>query len=133
MQQLKLLILSLFFQQFAIAQQFNYTNFTTSQGLPSSEVYDILQDHKGYMWFATDHGVARYNGKEFTPYTIANGLLDNTVLRMTEDSKGRIWFLSQSNEICYWQNDSIYKSPLSNLFRANIIGSNYVVSSFFID
>jgi ligand-binding sensor domain-containing protein len=133
MQQFKILLFAIFFQQFAIAQQFNYTNFTTSQGLPSSEVYDILQDRKGYMWFATDQGVARYNGKEFTTYTIANGLLDNTVLRMAEDSKGRIWFMSHNNEICYWQNDSIYKSPLSDLFRANIIGTQNVVSAFFID
>ena len=130
---IRLLIFFLFFQQLSIAQQFNYTNFNTSQGLPSSEVYDLLQDRKGYMWFATDQGVARYNGKEFTTYTIANGLLDNTVLRMAEDSKGRIWFVSHSNEICYWQDDSIYKSPLSDLFLAKIAGVSEVVFSFFID
>jgi hypothetical protein len=133
MQQLKLLIFFLFFQQFVVAQQFNYTNISTAQGLPCSEIYDILQDKKGYMWFATDQGVARYDGKEFTTYTTADGLLDNTVFRMAEDSKGRIWFASQSNELCYWQNDSIYKSILSDLFRSKVSTSQDVTYNFFID
>jgi hypothetical protein len=133
MQQFKLLIFFLSFQQFLVAQQFNFININTSQGLPCSEVYDILQDKKGYMWFATDQGVARYDGKEFTTYTTADGLLDNTVFRMAEDSKGRIWFASQSNELCYWQNDSIYKSILSDLFRSKVSSSQDLAYNFFID
>ncbi|HNO71277.1 MAG TPA: two-component regulator propeller domain-containing protein, partial [Bacteroidia bacterium] len=60
-----------------VAQQFNFSNIGTDRGLPSSEVYYVLQDHKGYMWFATTYGVCRYNGKRFTTYTTAQGLTDN--------------------------------------------------------
>src|SRR3569832_522018 len=109
----RLLLFFLLFYQIAISKQFNYTSFTTTMGLPSSEVYCILQDKAGYMWFSTDHGVCRYNGKEFTTYTTADGLLDYTVLRMCEDKKGNIWFASQSNELCYWHKGSIYKTPAS--------------------
>ena len=84
------------------------------------------------MWFATDHGVARYNGKEFKSYTISDGLLDNTVLRMCEDRKGRIWFVSQSNELCYWQNDSICTTPASDAFRSQTNSYN-VVSRIYLD
>jgi ligand-binding sensor domain-containing protein len=128
----RLTIVLLFFQQFLIAQQFNYVNIGTDDGLPSSEVYDILQDKKGYMWFATDHGVARYNGKEFTKYTTSSGLLDNTVFRMCEDSKGWIWFVSQSNEVCYWENNVIHKAPVSDLIHAKL-NSRDIIQFFYID
>jgi ligand-binding sensor domain-containing protein len=129
---IRLTIFFFFFQQLLIAQQFNCINITTDDGLPSSEVYDILQDKKGYMWFATDHGVARYNGKEFTKYTTSNGLLDNTVFRMCEDSKGRIWFVSQSNEICYLENNVIHKPPVSDLIHAKL-DSRDIMRYFYID
>ena len=132
MSTIRLTIFFLFFQQFLIAQQFSFINITTDDGLPSSEVYDILQDKKGYMWFATDHGVARYNGKEFFTYTTANGLLDNTVFRMCEDSKGRIWFVSQSNEVCYWESNAIHTSPVSNLIH-NKLTSWDIIRYFYVD
>jgi hypothetical protein len=100
--------LFVFAQQFLSAQQFSYKNFNTDNGFPSSEVYSILQDKMGYMWFGTDHGVARYNGEEFTIYTTADGLVDNTILRMVEDSKGRIWIFGHNNETCYWENGHIF-------------------------
>ena len=39
-----------------------FTHFTPQNGLPSSEVYQVVCDQMGYLWFATDHGLARYNG-----------------------------------------------------------------------
>jgi ligand-binding sensor domain-containing protein len=120
MQQFKLLILFLFFQQFIIAQQFNYTTITTTQGLPSTETYAVLKDKRGYVWFATDHGLARYNGKEFTTYNFSDGLTDNTVLRMCEDNKGRIWFVTHSNELFYWEGGKIHKTSLSKLLSITL-------------
>ncbi len=123
-------IIALFFQSNATAQQFNYINITNKQGLPSSGVFSILQDKQGYMWFATDHGAARYNGKEFITYTFADGLTDNTILRMCEDHKGRIWFALQSNEICYWENGKIYKIPLSKLLSTTLPGWANIITLY---
>jgi ligand-binding sensor domain-containing protein len=128
----RLLLFFLFLQQLLVAQQFSYKNIIAADGLPSSEVYDILQDKKGYMWFATNHGVARYNGKEFTNYTTEDGLLDNTVFRMCEDSKGRIWFVSQSNEVCYCENGIIKKAPISGILHHKLRSAD-VIRRFYID
>jgi hypothetical protein len=132
MSAIRLLLFLLFFQQLSIAQQFAYKNITTTDGLPSSEVYDILEDKKGYMWFATNNGVARYNGKEFINYTTEDGLVDNTIFRMCEDSKGRVWFVSQSNEVCYWENNAIKTTPISGLVH-NKLRSADVIRRFYID
>ena len=65
-----------------------YENFTTKDGLPSMEVYYSFQDSKGYMWFATDRGLAKYNGDKFVANTVKYGLTSNTVFKIEEDDIG---------------------------------------------
>ena len=63
------LLIFLFNSFFTHAQDEIYRNYTVEDGLPSSEVYYSFQDSKGYMWFATDAGVSRFNGYEFENFT----------------------------------------------------------------
>ncbi|MCC6838432.1 MAG: hypothetical protein IT234_07845, partial [Bacteroidia bacterium] len=51
-----------------VAQHPFYHTITDEDGLPSSEVYQIIQDSKGYMWIGCDAGLYRYNGFEFKAY-----------------------------------------------------------------
>ena len=90
------------------AQSPVYKNYTVNDGLPSQVVYCALQDHQGYMWFGTDAGVSRFDGKEFQNYTNIDGLSDNEVLKVYEDSKNRIWFLMLNGTLSYYQDGSIY-------------------------
>lgn len=60
-------------------------------------MYNMIQDKKGYLWFATDNGVFRYDGKDFTRYSTENGLPDNDVLSVEEDQLGRIWIACYNN------------------------------------
>jgi ligand-binding sensor domain-containing protein len=86
----------------------NFRNYTIADGLPSNETYHVLQDKSGYMWFSTDGGVCRFDGKKMTKYTTDDGLVDNVVFRMAEDSKGRIWFSTLSGKVNYYYNGRIY-------------------------
>src|ERR1700739_2211142 len=65
-------------------------NYGVKDGIPSSEVYNSMQDSKGYMWFATDKGVSRFDGYTFHNYSTVDGLADNTIFDCQEDYKGRI-------------------------------------------
>jgi ligand-binding sensor domain-containing protein len=103
------LFASILFPSFSNAQQPVFKNFQVKDGLPSSEVYDVFQDSKGYMWFCTDKGVSRYDGYSFRNYSTENGLPDNTVFGAFEDHKGRIWFRSMTGKISYFLGDSIYR------------------------
>lgn len=42
---------------------FHFIHITTENGLPSNTVRDITQDKSGFMWFATDGGLVRFDGK----------------------------------------------------------------------
>lgn len=52
------------------AQQKNFTfdYITNNNGLTHNTVYDICQDNKGFMWFATETGLNRYDGQNIKQY-----------------------------------------------------------------
>lgn len=45
-----------------------FTHIGLEQGLSQSTVSDIVQDDRGYMWFATHDGLNKYDGYDFTVY-----------------------------------------------------------------
>ncbi len=106
------------------AQQPSYIQFSVNNGLPSNNVYYSIQDHNGYFWFATDKGVAKFNGYNFKVYTTNDGLSDNEVFDIYEDSKGRVWFSCYNGELCFYYNNKFYSrnncSYLSKISRSNI-------------
>jgi len=112
MQVFRFFVLACFFLvsivSIAYTQQYNYVQYTTKDGLAGSTVYDACQDQNGFIWFGTDNGVSRFDGKNFKNYTIEDGLPDNDVLVVKSDLKGRVWFGTFSREICYWYNGKIY-------------------------
>ena len=62
------------------SQNSQLQNFTTKEGLPQSQVYDIAQDSIGYLWLATQGGgLARFDGDEFTVFNEKKGLKSNFV------------------------------------------------------
>ena len=64
-------------------------HFDVDNGLPSSEVYRVHQDERGYIWMATDNGLVRYDGYEMKVFGTADGLPDNRVYHFTTLSDGR--------------------------------------------
>jgi ligand-binding sensor domain-containing protein len=57
----------------------SFTNLTSKLG--SHRFWDILEDQRGNLWFATiDSGVYNYNGKTFKHFTTREGLANNMVM-----------------------------------------------------
>jgi len=107
-------------------------HYTVDEGLPSSEVYYALQDSRGYMWFATDRGVSRFNGYEFENFSTKDGLSDNTVFLIFEDFKTRIWYCTYSGRLSYFENDSIHTYKYNDKIAASI-QKNQIILSFHVD
>jgi ligand-binding sensor domain-containing protein len=102
-----------------------FRNFTVGDGLPSSEVYHVIQDKHGYMWFATDRGVSWFDGYTFHNYTLKDSLTDNTVLKLFEASDGKIWCSTFNHKLCYIDNGAVftyqYNSIIEDRIRDNAI------------
>lgn len=126
-------VVLLFLSQFIYAQFYQIRNFNAENGLASPEVYGLMQDSKGYIWFATDMGVSRYNGNEFENFSTENGLPDNTIFGFCEDVKGRVWFRSFSGKLSYFFNDSIYTLPCNLFLEKEVRKHAYVLTSIYVD
>lgn len=105
-----------------------FRQYSVEDGLPSSKIYQVKQDSKGYMWFATNNGVSRFNGYGFENFSIDDGLPDNTVFEIYEDKKGRIWFLTLTNKIFYYENDRMHVYRYNHIIDG--IEGDYVKTSF---
>ena len=46
----------------------SFGHLSVEDGLPHTNVYDMVQDHLGFLWFATEGGVAKYDGYGFTVF-----------------------------------------------------------------
>ena len=77
----------------------------------------MYQDKEGFIWFATETGLSRFDGTHFKKFTVADGLPDNTVVRILEDAKGRIWIAPFTNSICYYYRGKIYNQTNDSLLK----------------
>jgi ligand-binding sensor domain-containing protein len=51
----------------------SFTHFTEKDGLNSGNVYAMLEDSAGNIWFGSvDAGACRYDGKTFTNFSAIN-------------------------------------------------------------
>ncbi len=93
------LLISFFIVENSCSQINAYRQYTSKNGLPSSEVYDIVQDDFGFIWFSTDKGVSRYNGYEFENFDETDGLPQHVVFDFLKLPNGKIWCTTLSGEL----------------------------------
>lgn len=64
-------------------------HISTEDGLPNATIVDMLQDRKGYLWFATKQGLVRFDGRRFISRHSGNSQLSgnelNTLLLDPQD------------------------------------------------
>lgn len=78
--------------------QFNEIRFehiTKSDGLSQGSVYDIFQDHQGFLWFATQDGLNKYDGYQFKIYrndsNDSSSISNNWITEIAEDKDNNLW------------------------------------------
>jgi hypothetical protein len=111
------LFLFCFIPSFLAGQGYSYVNYNIKEGLAGSMVYCMVQDHDGFIWFGTETGLSRFDGKRFVNFTTFDGLPDNEIVRLFADSKNRVWIIPFQSKPCYYykgklctdQNDSLLK------------------------
>lgn len=90
---LRILVLLGMLFAFSVAngQTYFFDNYNVRDGLAQSNVYDLLQDHKGYVWMGTASGVSRFDGNSIMNFSKDNGLAENGVRTLCTDNNNAIW------------------------------------------
>lgn len=97
--------------------QDDYVRFhriTINDGLSLSSVYNIYQDSKGFMWFGTEDGLNKYDGRSITVYgatTYQHYILANKWIELVyEDKAGMIWLGSRGGLTMYNPRKGIFNT-----------------------
>ncbi|MGD1847544.1 MAG: histidine kinase [Salibacteraceae bacterium] len=101
------LLLLHFVPLWTAAQEPHALHYGVNEGMPSSETHGVIQDERGFIWFASDRGLVRYDGYEFKVYTTADGLPNDVVLWLEKDRRGRIWMHFLHEGLAYLEGDQI--------------------------
>ncbi|WP_164674110.1 sensor histidine kinase [Maribacter litoralis] len=105
-----LLVFCFFGTMYVAAQNSQLRAYTIADGLPQSQVYDIVQDEMGYLWLATQGGgLANFDGETFEVWNESDGLLSNYI------------------DVLYTANDSLFvgtRKGLSIKVKNNFLNFN---------
>lgn len=100
-----------------------FKNYTTKDGLANDRVTNIYEDKTGVIWFGTEGGASRYNGKSFQNFKMSkashvtegdsvhssayqnplpeNSWMHNDVNAIIEDKTGKFWFATRGYTFTY--------------------------------
>jgi ligand-binding sensor domain-containing protein/signal transduction histidine kinase len=84
----------------ARVKNLKFTHLTTNDGLSQGYVTAIVQDRRGFMWFATRDGLNRYDGNAFVVYknnpNDTGSLSSNFLQDLIEDDNGYLWIATNT-------------------------------------
>ncbi|MBL0112722.1 MAG: hypothetical protein IPP42_18540 [Saprospiraceae bacterium] len=113
-----LILLILILSKATISQHLSWRNFSTEQGLPGNEVYNVIQDRQGLLWFSTNQGICHFNGYEFIRPVDTSVQRGSEAFLMIEDPMGRIWFARPDASVWRIENDTIRAWKFNNLIAS---------------
>jgi ligand-binding sensor domain-containing protein/two-component sensor histidine kinase len=91
------------------ADRINYVHILSENGLSQNTVHSILQDREGFIWFATEDGLNKYDGYNFKVYKNnpqeKNSIPDNFIWTIYEDRSGTLWAGTNSEGLCKFERE----------------------------
>ncbi len=86
-------------------QELNFMNLSSREGLSSNIVNAILKDRYGYMWFATDDGLNKFDGSQVTVYRHNSddpgSMISSDIRDLYEDDRGNLWIGTGAGLVLY--------------------------------
>ncbi|MEP2448292.1 MAG: two-component regulator propeller domain-containing protein [Balneola sp.] len=122
---------------YAIAQDksVRFEQLTTADGLSQSTVNDILQDSRGFLWFATEDGLNRYDGYEFKVYrnnpNDSFSISGNQITTILEDENNSIWVGTRGGGLNHFDREKEQFTRFTHdIDNKKSISNNYVTDLY---
>jgi len=121
----RLLLLILFF--FAIAsygQEYKFAHLDNRNGLAGNEVVAIYKDSRGFLWFATNTGLNRFDGERIKTFNRSkDGTLGTSydgLKKIVEDEQGNLWMQGNKYVMFDWRNELLVNNTDSILEKIGL-------------
>jgi PAS domain S-box-containing protein len=114
------------------AQLITFRHYGVEDGISQSEIKRIFQDSEGYLWFATQNGLNKFDGYGFENFfydpTDKQSLSNNWIFDITEDSKGDIWLGTKEGLNRYNKKTGAF-TLMPHKLNDSIVADNFVYST----
>jgi signal transduction histidine kinase/ligand-binding sensor domain-containing protein/DNA-binding response OmpR family regulator len=107
-----------------------FNRLDVNNGLPSNEVSCIYKDKKGFMWFGTSAGIARFDGYEFCTFRHEVGdvpFSEEYILHITETADGNLWITYQDGKV------SVFNPRLNHFYTPEEVSAELNIRKVFHD
>ena len=108
--------------------QFN--RITVDDGLSQSHINWIMQDSQGFIWFATNGGLNRFDGTHFKIFTHdtndSSSISNNIINHIYEDEYGKLWISTQNGLNVYDKSVETFTWFINDINNPESLSSNQV-------
>jgi signal transduction histidine kinase len=124
---------------FSQQKNFRVNYYTTENGLPSNGIKGLQWDEQsGFLWTATEAGVSRFNGLDFSNFTIENTpfIEAERMLFLVKNNSGKIYTADQSGNILTIKNNTILPYRRYSEMMEPLLNKRFTISisdTFFND
>jgi len=118
----------LFISKISFPQNRDYEveSITTNDGLTNGSIREIIQDSKGFMWFATEGGLNRYDGYNVKLYDCKQSII-TTIFEDPADSGKILWIgTKQGGLFQFYKKSEKFIQYQHNADDPHSISNNYV-------
>ncbi|MCD6374094.1 MAG: response regulator [Caldisericaceae bacterium] len=102
--------------------------YTVDDGLPQSIVSALMQDSYGFLWIATNEGIAKFNGHSFEVFNEGSGYPFRLVTGIVEKNPGIFWISTIDKGIWQLSNKQAIKIKIDSTLQSDHI--NFLIKTF---
>ena len=107
-----------------------FDKITVDDGLSQSHINWILQDNQGFIWFATNGGLNRFDGTQFKIFTHntndSSSISNNIINHIFEDDEGKLWISTQNGLNVYDKSTESFTWFLTDINDPKSLSDNQV-------
>ncbi|KAA5534615.1 hypothetical protein F0919_08320 [Taibaiella lutea] len=106
--------------------------YTLLDGYTATNGYVIKQDQRGYIWFGTDNGALRFDGKKFQVFRDRSMPADQEILSCNPYGKDQVLLVPLLNNIAYYKDGEVISGRRDHrLTLIRNIGQNNIFTDIF--
>ncbi len=108
------------------------THYSISSGLPSTNIYCVTQDSIGAIWFGTDKGLSRFDGKSFYNYPLPDELGKSKIIDIEVSDKNHFLILLLNGKLYNFDGEHFHPSELNKDFEPFSISDIFFSKKYLI-
>lgn len=111
------------------AQEPLLKHYNTENGLPSNEIYQVIQDEKGHLLLATDRGAVRFDGYSFENIPMTASKASYPVYYVYRGPSGKIYFTGAQGIVYQYDQQKMTADIHDNALGSKFIHSGILVAN----